>query len=47
VIPGARNARQAESNAAASGDPLPAAVVEKLREKLGAYNFYLRHSIRV
>jgi aryl-alcohol dehydrogenase-like predicted oxidoreductase len=47
VIPGARNARQAESNAAASGDPLPAEVVAKLREKLGAYNFYLRHSIRV
>ena len=47
VIPGARNARQVESNAAASGDPLPTDVVEKLREKLGPYNFYLRHSIRV
>ncbi|MGK2858647.1 MAG: aldo/keto reductase [Thermoanaerobaculia bacterium] len=47
VIPGARNARQVESNAAASGEPLPPEVVAKLREKLGSYNFYLRHSIRV
>lgn len=47
VIPGARNARQAELNAVASGDPLPPEVVAKLREKLGNYNFYLRHSIRV
>ncbi len=47
VIPGARNARQVESNVAASGEPLPADVVAKLREKLGDFNFYLRHSIRV
>jgi len=47
VIPGARNARQVEGNAAASGEPLPAEVVAKLREKLGSFNFYLRNSIRV
>lgn len=47
VIPGARNARQVELNATASGEPLPPEVVAKLREKLGSYNFYLRHSIRV
>jgi aryl-alcohol dehydrogenase-like predicted oxidoreductase len=47
VIPGARNGRQAESNAAASGDPLPPAVVRKLRERIGDYNFYRRHGIRI
>jgi aryl-alcohol dehydrogenase-like predicted oxidoreductase len=47
VIPGARNARQVEGNVAASGEPLPADIVAKLREKLGPFNFYLRNSIRV
>ncbi len=47
TIPGARNAHQAALNAAASGTSLPPEVVEKLRNRLGDYNFYLRHSIRV
>jgi aryl-alcohol dehydrogenase-like predicted oxidoreductase len=47
TIPGAKNVRQVESNAAASGSPLTPATVQKLRERLGAYNFYQRHSIRV
>jgi len=47
TIPGARNVHQVDTNAAASGEPLAAAIVEKLRERLGDYNFYQRHSIRV
>jgi aryl-alcohol dehydrogenase-like predicted oxidoreductase len=47
VIPGARNARQVEQNAAASGFELPPNVMERLRERLGEYNFYLRHAIRL
>ena len=47
VIPGARNAHQVELNVAASGQALPAPVMERLRERLGEYNFYERHSIRV
>ncbi len=47
VIPGARNVHQVESNVAASGQKLPPEIVARLRERLGAYNFYLRHSIRV
>ena len=47
TIPGARNARQVEINAAGGDDALPADVVEKLRSRLGDYNFYQRHSIRV
>lgn len=47
VIPGAKNVHQVEVNAAASGVELPATVVEKLRERLGGYNFYLRHAIKL
>lgn len=47
VIPGARNVHQVESNVAASGQKLPPEVMSRLRERLGSYNFYLRHSIRV
>lgn len=47
TIPGARNRHQVEQNAAASGEPLPPEVVQKLRERLGDYNFYERHSIGV
>lgn len=47
TIPGARNVRQVEMNAAASGEPLPPAVVARLRERLADFNFYLRHNIRV
>jgi aryl-alcohol dehydrogenase-like predicted oxidoreductase len=47
AIPGARNARQVETNAAASEGKLPADVVTKLRARLGDYNFYHRHNIRI
>jgi len=47
VIPGARNARQVELNAAASEALLPPDIVEKLRARLGDYNFYQRHNIRI
>jgi len=47
TIPGARNVRQVESNVAASNVTLPEESIRKLRERLGDYNFYERHSIRV
>ncbi len=47
TIPGARNARQVESNVAAAEGKLPPDVLEKLRMRLGDYNFYHRHSIRI
>jgi aryl-alcohol dehydrogenase-like predicted oxidoreductase len=47
AIPGAKNVHQVEANVAASGEPLPQSVVDKLRDRLGSYNFYQRHSIRV
>ena len=47
TIPGARNVRQVEMNAAAAEASLPAETVEKLRARLGDYNFYQRHGIRL
>jgi len=47
TIPGARNARQVETNVAASEARLSADVVEKLRARLGDFNFYQRHAIRI
>src|SRR5438477_7428353 len=47
TIPGARNARQVETNVAASEARLSDDVIEKLRSRLGDYNFYQRHSIRI
>jgi aryl-alcohol dehydrogenase-like predicted oxidoreductase len=47
VIPGARNARQIEGNVAAIEGKLPADVIEKLRFRLGDYNFYHRHNIKI
>lgn len=47
TIPGARNQRQVEANVTAAGQTLPEPVLQKLRERLGDYNFYLRHNIRV
>jgi aryl-alcohol dehydrogenase-like predicted oxidoreductase len=47
TIPGARNPRQVEMNAAAAEGVLPADVVEKLRTRLGDFNFYQRHGIRL
>lgn len=47
AIPGARNHHQVELNVAASGQPLPPGTIARLEERLGDYNFYLKHSIRV
>jgi aryl-alcohol dehydrogenase-like predicted oxidoreductase len=47
TIPGARNVRQIEMNAAADEVRIPADVVDKLRTRLGDYNFYQRHGIRI
>jgi aryl-alcohol dehydrogenase-like predicted oxidoreductase len=47
VIPGVRNIRQVEMNVAADEVRIPDDVVEKLRARLGDYNFYHRHGIRV
>ncbi|MCU1229695.1 MAG: aldo/keto reductase [Acidobacteria bacterium] len=47
TIPGARNVHQVEINASAGEGELPADVLEKLRARLGDYNFYQRHSIRI
>jgi aryl-alcohol dehydrogenase-like predicted oxidoreductase len=47
VIPGARNLRQIEMNASADEIRIPQEVVEKLRTRLGDYNFYQRHGIRI
>ena len=47
VIPGAKNVRQVEMNASADEVRIPQEVVEKLRARLGGYNFYHRHGIRI
>ena len=47
TIPGARIVRQVEANVAAAEGKLPADVVEKLRARLGDYNFYQRHGIKI
>ena len=47
TIPGARNARQVEMNVAAADSWLPEEVVQKLRARLGDYNFYHRHGVRL
>jgi aryl-alcohol dehydrogenase-like predicted oxidoreductase len=47
VIPGARNVRQVEMNVAAAESRLPGDVIDKLKARLGDYNFYHRHGIRL
>jgi aryl-alcohol dehydrogenase-like predicted oxidoreductase len=47
VIPGARNAAQAEANASAVDFSIADRVVETIRKELGGYNFYLRYAIPV
>ncbi|HEX7829767.1 MAG TPA: aldo/keto reductase [Thermoanaerobaculia bacterium] len=47
VIPGARNVRQVEMNAAADEVRVPQEVIDKLRSRLGDYNFYHRHGIKM
>jgi aryl-alcohol dehydrogenase-like predicted oxidoreductase len=47
AIPGAKNVRQVEMNVAADEVRIPQEVVDKLRARLGDYNFYQRHGIRI
>lgn len=47
TIPGAKNSHQVEMNVAAAEEGLPQAIVAKLRDRLGEFNFYQRHAIRV
>ena len=47
TIPGMRNVRQVEMNVAADEVRIPQDVVDKLRARLGDYNFYQRHGIRI
>ncbi|HET7705165.1 MAG TPA: aldo/keto reductase [Thermoanaerobaculia bacterium] len=47
TIPGAKTVRHVEGNVAAAEGTLPPDVIEKLRTRLGDYNFYQRHSIKV
>jgi aryl-alcohol dehydrogenase-like predicted oxidoreductase len=47
MIPGARNGRQVEMNASADEVRIPQEIVDKLRARLGEYNFYHRHGIRI
>lgn len=47
VIPGAKNVRQVEMNASADEVRIPQEIVDKLRTRLGGYNFYHRHGIRI
>jgi aryl-alcohol dehydrogenase-like predicted oxidoreductase len=47
TIPGARNSRQVEMNVAAMEGTLTPDLVEKLRARVGDYNFYQRHGIRL
>jgi aryl-alcohol dehydrogenase-like predicted oxidoreductase len=47
TIPGAKSPRQVEMNVAAGDASIPAVVTEKLRARLGQFNFYQRHGIRL
>ena len=47
TIPGARNPHQVEMNIAAAEGTLPGDVIEKLRSRIGEFNFYQRHAIRI
>lgn len=47
TIPGMRNLRQVEMDVAADEVRIPQEVVDKLRQRLGDYNFYHRHGIRI
>lgn len=47
TIPGAKNVRQVEMNVAADEVRIPQEIVDKLQARLGEYNFYHRHGIRI
>jgi aryl-alcohol dehydrogenase-like predicted oxidoreductase len=47
AIPGAKTIHQVEGNVTAGDAWLPEDVVQKLRTRLGDYNFYQRHNIKI
>ncbi len=47
TIPGMRNVRQVEMNVGADEVRVPQEVIDKLRTRLGDYNFYQKHGIRI
>ncbi|HEX6098393.1 MAG TPA: aldo/keto reductase [Thermoanaerobaculia bacterium] len=47
VIPGAKTVRQVEMNASVDEVRIPQEIVDKLRSRLGGYNFYQRHGIKI
>jgi aryl-alcohol dehydrogenase-like predicted oxidoreductase len=47
TIPGMRNVRQVEMNVGADEVRVPQEIVDKLVGRLGEYNFYQRHGIRI
>jgi aryl-alcohol dehydrogenase-like predicted oxidoreductase len=47
TIPGARSMRQVETNVGAAEGHLSDDVVDRLRKRLGDFNFYQRHAIRI
>jgi aryl-alcohol dehydrogenase-like predicted oxidoreductase len=47
TIPGMRNVRQVEMNVSADEVRIPRDIVDKLASRLGEYNFYQRHGIRI
>lgn len=47
TIPGMRNVRQVEMNVSADEVRIPQEIVDKLVSRLGEYNFYQRHGIRI
>jgi len=47
AIPGSKNIHQVETNVTAGDAWLPEEVVQKLRTRLGDYNFFQRHNIRI
>jgi len=47
TIPGAKSVRQVEMNVAADEVRVPQEVVDKLQARLGDFNFYQKHGIRI
>jgi aryl-alcohol dehydrogenase-like predicted oxidoreductase len=47
LIPGAKNPKQVEQNASASGIEIRDDIVQSIREEFSGYNFYLRYNVRV
>jgi aryl-alcohol dehydrogenase-like predicted oxidoreductase len=47
LIPGAKNPKQVEQNALASGIEIRDDIIQSIREEFSGYNFYLRYNVRV